>query len=186
MKKEDFVGLGISEELAEKAAEASKKELDSYVPRTRLNEEIQKKRNAEQSYETAKSQLETLKASAGNNEELKTQIKKLQDELKEKEGVYESQIADLRMTNAITAAIGSSARDPEIVASLLDKKKLILSEDGKVTGLDEQLKEIKESKAFLFNDDDSYPNVRDGGESGGTGGKRDTGDLFADYMNGNL
>ena len=38
MKKEDFVALGISEDLAEKAAEKSAKELKGMVPRDRLNE----------------------------------------------------------------------------------------------------------------------------------------------------
>lgn len=32
MKKEDFVALGISEELAVKAEQESKKELEGYVP----------------------------------------------------------------------------------------------------------------------------------------------------------
>ena len=36
MKKEDFVALGISEELASKAEQESKKELEGYVPKTDL------------------------------------------------------------------------------------------------------------------------------------------------------
>lgn len=40
MKKEDFIALGISDELAEKAAAASVEELKGFVPRTRLNEVI--------------------------------------------------------------------------------------------------------------------------------------------------
>ena len=36
MKKEDFVALGISEELAVKAEQESKKELEGYVPKTDL------------------------------------------------------------------------------------------------------------------------------------------------------
>ena len=36
------------------------------------------------------------------------------------------------------------------MAGLFDKTKLILSADGKVTGLDEQVKALQEGKAFLF------------------------------------
>ena len=32
----------------------------------------------------------------------------------------------------------------------MDRSKLILGEDGKVTGLEEQVKSLKESKPFLF------------------------------------
>ena len=41
---------------------------------------------------------------------------------------------------------------------LFDKSKLILGDDGKVTGLEEQLKGIQESKAFLFKTDENNNN----------------------------
>lgn len=56
----------------------------------------------------------------------------------------------MKLTNAIKMAIDSSAQDSDLVAGLVDRKKLILGEDGKVTGLDEQVKALKESKPFLF------------------------------------
>lgn len=182
MKKEDFVALGISEELAEKAAEASKKEMEAYVPRARLNEEVQKKKNAEEALNSVKTELDKLKASAGDSEALRTQIKTLQDDLKDKETKYSAEIAEMKTTNAITAALGNTARDAELVAGLLDKTKLILGDDGKVTGLDEQIKTIKESRPFLFTDDNGYPDVKDGGQPSETGGKMSTRDQFANWF----
>lgn len=38
----------------------------------------------------------------------------------------------------------------DIVASLIDKTKLIVSDDGTVAGLDEQINPLKQSKPFLF------------------------------------
>ena len=102
MRKEDFVALGIAEELAEKAAEASKEEFKDYVPRTRLNEEIQKKKNAEEALNSVKAELESLKSSAGDSEQMKAQIKTLQDELKDKEAKYDSEIAEMKMSNFFT------------------------------------------------------------------------------------
>ena len=182
MKKEDFVALGISEDLAEKAAEASKKEMEGYVPRSRLNEEAQKKKNAEDALSSVKSELDKLKSSAGDSESLKAQIKTLQDDLKDKETKHTAEIAEMKMTNAITAALGSTARDADLVAGLLDKTKLILGDDGKVTGLDEQIKVIKESKPFLFTDEQGYPDVRDGGQPSNTSGKASTRDQFANWF----
>lgn len=183
MKKEDFVALGISEALAEKAAAASKEEFKDYVHRDRLNEEIQKKKNAEQSYETVKAELDKLKESAGDSEQMKTQIKTLQDELKDKETKYAGEIAEMKMSNAIRSALGSSVQDADLVAGLLDRTKLILSDDGKLTGLDEQVKALRESKAFLFKDEPGYPNVDDGGQPQNSGGKTATRDQFADWLN---
>lgn len=56
----------------------------------------------------------------------------------------------MQLTSAIKLAIADSAQDCDLVAGLVDKTKLILGDDGKVTGLDEQVKSLKESKGFLF------------------------------------
>lgn len=184
MKKEDFVALGISEELAEKAAEASKEEFKDYVPRTRLNEEIQKKKAAEETLEGLKTELESLKSSAGSNAELQSQLSKLQEELKNKEAAYTAQIEEMRVTNAIVAAISSQAQDADIVAGLLDRTKLTLSEDGKLTGLEEQIKGLIESKPFLFRPGSTYPEVEDKGDVSHSGGMS-TRDQFANWFNQN-
>lgn len=183
MKKEDFVALGISEELAEKAAAKSVEEMKGFVPRERLNEANKAKDNAEKSYNEIKAELDKLKVSAGDNEALKSQIKSLQDELKNKEAKYDGEIREMKMTNAIRSALGSNVQDADLVAGLLDRSQMIISDDGKITGLDEQIKTLKESKPFLFKEDPGYPDVKDGGQPNNTGGKLTTRDQFADWLN---
>ena len=48
-----------------------------------------------------------------------------------------------------------SLRNKRKSAALFDRSKLILAEDGKVSGLNEQLESIRKDKAFLFKDGDS-------------------------------
>lgn len=103
-------------------------------------------------------QLEGLKKSAGDNEELKKQIEILQNENKTTKEKYEADLKELQITNAIKLAIADKAQDVDLVAGLFDKSKLILGDDGKVTGLEEQLKGIQESKAFLFKTDENNNN----------------------------
>ena len=140
MKKEDFVALGISEELAAKAEQESKKELEAYVPKT------------EKDIRTRDKQLEELKKASGSNEELQKQITDLQAENKATKEKYEADMKELKLTTAIKLAIGDSAHDVDLVSGLIDKSKLLLGDDGKVTGLEEQVKALKEGKAFLFKD----------------------------------
>ena len=73
-------------------------------------------------------------------------------------------------------AVSASAQDSDLVAGLLDRTKLILGDDGKVTGLDEQVKALKESKPFLFKSEQKPDGKKGffplgGKETGGTGGE---------------
>lgn len=150
MKKEEFTALGIDEKLAEKAAEESKKELAAYVPKNRFDEVNESKKQLETAVSDYKTQLETLKTAAGDNETLKQQIADLQQQNQQKDAQYQQQLRELQLTNAIKLAISDSAQDSDLVAGLIDKSKLILGDDGKITGLEEQLKGLKENKSFLF------------------------------------
>lgn len=88
-------------------------------------------------------QIETLKVTAGSNEELKKQIESLQAENKATKlnGAVEKALTSAKALN-ITA----------VKALLKDLDKAELSEDGTVKGLDEQIKALQtdESTKFLF------------------------------------
>ena len=154
MTQEQFEALGIEKSIAKKAAEESKKELDGYVLKETFDTTEQQRKQLEASVNDYKTQFETLKASAGDNETLKQQIADLQAENQRKDDEHKNQLKELKLTNAIKLAINGTAQDSDLVAGLIDKTKLILGDDGKVTGLDEQLKTLKESKAFLFKPED--------------------------------
>lgn len=102
-------------------------------------------------------QLQTLSTGAGDNEALKLQIAQLQTDNQQKEIEYQTKLKEIQLTNAIKLAVADKAQDSDLVAGLFDKTKLILGEDGKVTGLDEQLNALKESKKFLFKEEVDAP-----------------------------
>ena len=175
MKKEDFVALGLSEEQAEKAANASAEELKGFIPKSRFDEVNTAKGNAEKSYNDIKTELDKLKASAGDNAALQTQISDLQSQLKDAEAKHTAEIAEMKMSNAIREALGDTVQDADLVAGLLDRTKLILSDDGKLTGLDEQIKGLKESKAFLFKPEQKQEQNKTGFRIGSNQGGSNTG-----------
>lgn len=150
MKKAEFMALGISEELAAKAEEASEKELEGYVEKNKLDEVRKENQTLQQSVKDRDKQLEDLKKAGGDNEELKKQIETLQGENKAAKEKYDAEMKELKLTTAIKIAVAGKVHDEDIAAGLFDRSKLILSDDGKVTGLEEQLKAIQKEKAFLF------------------------------------
>lgn len=169
MNKEQFIALGLTEELAKKAESESLSELKNYIPKTRFDEVNTAKKQLENDIKDRDKQLEDLKINSGNSEELKKQIETLQEENKNKDIKYQEELQDLKLSNAIKLSISGKVHDEELAAGLFDKSKLILGDDGKVAGIEEQLKAIQESKKFLFKEE-KQSNPKSGFKFGSDGG----------------
>lgn len=151
--KELLDKLSIPEDKADSASAAIREFLNgAYVPKSRFNEVNEEKNTLKAAITDRDKQLEALKKSTGDVDSLKAEIKNLQDRNKAALAEAEAKMKDLRMNTAIKLAIGNDAQDADIVASLIQKDKLILGEDGNITGLAEQVKALKEGKPFLFKD----------------------------------
>lgn len=174
MNKEQFIALGLTEEQATKAAAASQDELKTYIPKARFDELNESKKKLEKDLGDRDSQLETLSKTAGASEDLKKEIERLQGENKTASEKHASELKTLTLTNAIKSALNGKVHDESLVAGLFDKDKLVI--DGeKVVGLDEQLKGIQESKAFLFKPEGGQGGQGTGFRVGGQGAGQGTG-----------
>jgi len=152
MKKAEFVALGISEELAAKAEKASLEELKGYVEKSKHDEAVEEGKTLKAQVAERDKQLETLKASAGDNEELKKQIEDMKKQNADQEKAHKAEMAQLRLDNAIDAALtAAGAKNGKAVKALIDVSKVKLGEDGKLSGWDDQIKAIQKSDAYLFN-----------------------------------
>lgn len=146
--------IGVTDDNIASATQHVNEFLDGqYVTKSRFNEVNVEKKTLEEAVKERDKQLKILKDSEGNVDDLKEQIKKLQAENKAATLKAESDMKALRLSTAIKLAIGDTAQDVDLVANLVDTSKLILSDDGKVTGLDEQIKVLKTEKSFLFKPD---------------------------------
>lgn len=150
MNKEKLIEMGLTEELATKVA----KELDgNYVPKTRFNEVNTELKQAKDQVKERDSQLETLKKSVGDSEELKKQIETLQNENKTKDEAHAVEIKQIKIDAAVDKALSDAkVKNLKAVKALLDLDKAELSDDGTVKGLDVQIKTLSEAEdsKFLF------------------------------------
>ncbi len=165
----------LSEEMKTKYKDIDLVDSSKYIEKSKFDEVKQAKKQLETDIKDRNTQLEDLKKSAGDNATLKQQIEQLQNDNKKKDEEYQAELKDLKLTNAIKLAITDSAQDVDLVSGLIDKSKLILSDDGKITGLDEQVNGLKEGKSFLFKSEESTNNTNiqftkrtNGGEGGAT------------------
>lgn len=152
MKKEEFVKLGIEEELAKKLEEASLEELKGFIPKVRFDEVNNEKKKLETDLAERNGQLETLKNSTGNVDELKKKIEDLQKDNKAKDDAHAAEIKQLKVDNAVESALLSAkAKNSVAVKALLkDLDKAELLEDGTIKGLAEQIEALRKSDEYLF------------------------------------
>ena len=148
MKRKFLEDMGLSKEQIDNIMDENGKDVNA--AKEGLNTANTELKKAREQVQERDQQIETLKSSAGDNEDLKQQIADLQNENKQKDKDHQEEIKNLKLDAAIRSAIGDSAQDADLVAGLIDKGKLLLADDGKVTGLDEQVKALKERKKFLF------------------------------------
>ena len=98
-------------------------------------------------------QLETLKASAGDNADLKKRIEDLQTENATAKATHESELNQLKIDFAVEKALtGAKAKNIKAVKALLELGEAKLDKDGNVKGLDEQIEKLRsgDDTKFLF------------------------------------
>lgn len=122
----------------------------SYVPKAKFDEERTKAKNLTTQVNDLTQQLADAQKNAGDVDALNQQITKLTQDVTDRDNKLASLSTDYDIKDALRAA---KARDVDIVFGLLDRSK-ITSKDGKLSGVDEQVKAIRESKGFLFESDE--------------------------------
>lgn len=170
MTKEELKALGVPDDVADKIVEDYGK---NYVSKAQFNTKLEELKAAKAEKEAMVKEVDGLKKANKDNEALAAQIDEMKKAAKEREKQYQDSMNQFKLDSAVEMALTTAkARNPKAVRSLLDGGKLKLNEDGTVSGLDEQIKAIKESDAYMFEDG----TVKAGGiEPGNPGGKDDAG-----------
>jgi hypothetical protein len=114
---------------------------DQFIPLARFNEVNGK-------YKEASTKIEEL--SKMDIDTIKAENTKLKSDLEKKDVDFLNEKKDLLMEQLLTNA---KARNNKLAKSLIDVTKVNLKE-GKLEGFEEQLKEVKKSSPYLFEDVD--------------------------------
>ncbi len=149
MKKEELTAKGLTEEQANTVIGIYTEEMKGFIPKSRFDEVNTAKSDLEKQVADRDNQLKTLKDEAKDSEALQAKITELEDANKATKRAYEDKIRDMKLTSAIKDQL-TDCKYPDLVADKFDRTKLILAEDGTVSGLTEQLKTVKETYKELF------------------------------------
>lgn len=149
MKKEELIAKGLTEEQAKTVMDIYTEEMKGLIPKSRFDEVNMAKADLEKQVADRDKQFKALKDEAKDSEALQTKITELEDANKATKKAYEDKIRDMKLTSAIKDQL-TDCKYPELVADKFDRSKLILADDGSVSGLAEQLKTVKETYKELF------------------------------------
>jgi predicted RNase H-like nuclease (RuvC/YqgF family) len=97
-------------------------------------------------------QMDELKKSVGDSENLKKQIEEMQTTNKANEDAHKAEIHQMKVDMAVERALKDAKNATAVKALLTGLDKAEIAEDGTIKGLDEQIKNLKKSDAYLFND----------------------------------
>lgn len=169
MKKDDLMKIdGMTEELATAVEKASADELKGYIPKSRFDEINNAKKDLEGQIADRDKQLKDLADKVKDNEALTQQISDLQEQNKTAKAEYDEKIKTMKLESAMKEKL-TDAKYPDLLMSKFDRTKLVLNDDGTVTGLDEQLRGLKETYKDMFNQPlgGKTPPQKTGGGNGG-------------------
>lgn len=158
MTQEELKALGLSDEQATDVIKLHKEKLDnSFIPKSRFNEVNEENKRLKGTISERDKQLEELSKSSGDIDQLKQQIADLQAENAKAVKEHEAQIKQMKLDNAVEAALLSAgAKNIKAVRSLLDEKSLKLTEGG-VDGLEAAIKAVQTSDPYLFKETETKP-----------------------------
>ncbi|EJF33728.1 hypothetical protein JC2156_04380 [Weissella koreensis KCTC 3621] len=123
--------------------------------------------------------MKDLKKQAGDNEELSNKYTELQAKYDEDTQSLAADLSKTKLNSAVSEALANTkARDVNDIKALLDMDQVALGEDGKLSGLDEQIEGLQETKSYLF---EGEVIAKGGNPADGKGGKGAT-DLMAEAL----
>lgn len=132
----------------------------TYVDKKLYDEVAEDNKNLKKVNKKHEDDLADLKKDLKDHETLQEKITTLEQENKTAKETYEREKEEIKYNYELNAAIEKSgAKNSKAIMGMIDKDKIKLVNDTLV-GLDEQLKGLKETDAYLFNDE---------GNPGGTG-----------------
>lgn len=125
---------------------------ESNIPRSRLNEVLQQKKDAIEALELMKVEVEKLKALDSTNQKLQEKITEAQGKVKELQTNHETELVKMKKKHVVELTLNPLVHDIKATMPYIDMEKISVNDDG-VIGLKEQIEKIKTDQKFLLKEE---------------------------------
>ncbi len=132
--------------------------MDAEATMKKINEEASKHIVSKEQYnakikelDAANGTIKQLKKDAEDNPDLQKAIKDHEAAVKKLQAEHAEEIKGMKIDSAIDKLLADKkAKYPELLSGKFDRAKIQVTDDGKVIGLDEQMKEIEKNYKDMF------------------------------------
>lgn len=155
-KLKDLLGQDLYDQVKEKLGDNKIGIINdgSYLPKEKFNSVNEDLKEIKKQLAERDQQLKDLEAKAGGNEELVKEIEGLKAKNEATINEYEAKIKEKEFNFALEAALTKSkAKNVRALKALLNLDGAELDEQGQVIGLEDQIKNIKQSDGYLFHEE---------------------------------
>lgn len=162
MNRETLKALELSDEQIEKVMAENGKDIQDI--KSQLSEKDTEIKSLEAEKETLSKQITTLEKKANDYDKLEGTNKELQEQIKD----FKVQVASNELDKKILKEVSKDAHEPDDIFLFLDRDKFNHDEEsGDITNFYEVMNELRENKAYLFNQTNTS-NDEGGSEEEGT------------------
>lgn len=155
MKTDFLKELGLEKEVIDKIMAENGKDIEHY--KAQVAALTTEKGNLTAQLTDANQQIEDFKGL--DIEGIKNAAEDYKKKFEAAEAKAKADIEALRFDTALNSALsGAKARNAKAVKALLNMDDLKLN-DGKIVGLEEQLKQVKEENDYLFESEENIPRI---------------------------
>lgn len=151
MNKETLIAAGFTEEQATQILQMHQQAIDGhYVPKATFDAEREKNKSLTSQIAERDKQITELGTFKGTAEQLQSKVSELEKQNKEAQDKFNAELLQAQKDAAIRFDIAGSVIDPDDILPKLDQSKIVFQDGKIVSGLKEQMEEIKKSKPHYF------------------------------------
>lgn len=119
---------------------------EHYVPHARFDEVVNQRDSANSSIKDYQAQIEELGKQVEAGSKAETTINDLKEKLSAQTALAKQATIETRLHSLVTDSIAPVSD----LLGFMDVEKILVNEDGTVSGLEEQLKSVRETRSYLF------------------------------------
>lgn len=149
MKREKLKSLGLNDEQIKAVMDIN--DVDIEKAKSNVDQLTEENKSLKEQMASRDKDLKKLQDQVKDNEDLSNQFKDLQKKYKTDTQALNEKVETVKLNSAIDQVLSANkVRNNKAIRGLLNSDEIKFDKDGKLTGLDDQIKSLKKSDPYLF------------------------------------